>query len=225
MRSGRLLVLVLAAWLHGGCTGDSSRAEAPKRGGAARALAVAVAPVNARTVELEVLPACQALGLAVEATGKNGLFEIAGVDPSRVRYLGILVVEIAVGLVRDLLRLRRPLASGAHACTAQNGAHWWAPSRSLTVATWTQHWVRRSSIIVLMSMNGFTVIRSTRSPIILRSRWCWPGRVDVASAVSVPMPRSQFWQMSRQIELIDGCDSDAKALAEFLLSPLPLLLP
>jgi RND family efflux transporter MFP subunit len=54
MRSGRLLLLLLAAWLPGGCTGDSSRAEAPKRAGAPRAVTVAVAPVNARTVERTV---------------------------------------------------------------------------------------------------------------------------------------------------------------------------
>jgi xanthine/CO dehydrogenase XdhC/CoxF family maturation factor len=62
--------------------------------------------------------------------------------------------------------------SGAHACSAQNGAHWWAFVVSLTVATCTQHWVRRSSIIVLMSMNGFTVMRSTRSASIARIRLC-----------------------------------------------------
>ena len=60
--------------------------------------------------------------------------------------------------------------SGAHACTAQNGAHWWAPVSPLTVATCTQHCVSRSSIIVFMSMNGFTVTRSTRSPSSRRIR-------------------------------------------------------
>ena len=72
---------------------------------------------------------------------------------------GRVAVEIRVAL------------SGAHACTAQNGAHWWSPVSPLTVATCTQHCVRRSSIIVFMSMNGLTVTRSTRSPSIARSRF------------------------------------------------------
>ena len=64
----------------------------------------------------------------------------------------------------------RVALSGAQACTAQNGAHWWSPVSPLTVATCTQHCVSRSSIIVFMSMNGLTVTRSTRSPSIARSR-------------------------------------------------------
>src|SRR4051794_1817923 len=97
--------------------------------------------------------------------------------------------------------------NGGQAWTAQNGAHWWLSS-ALTVATCTQHWVSRSSIIVFMSMKGFTVTRRTRSPSILRSRWCRPGSRDDASMARVPIPRSQFWQMSSQIEDIDGCDND-----------------
>src|SRR6188768_3875956 len=60
----------------------------------------------------------------------------------------------------------RERLSGSQAWTAQNGAHWWLSS-ALTVATCTQHWVSRSSIIVFMSMKGFTVTRRTRSPSIL----------------------------------------------------------
>ena len=78
----------------------------------------------------------------------------------------------------------------------------------LTVATCTQHWVSRSSIIVFMSMNGFTVTRSTRSPSIRRIRSCWPGSFEAASVARVPMPRSQLVQMSLQMVAIDGCDSD-----------------
>ncbi len=62
-------------------------------------------------------------------------------------------------------------------------------------------------------MNGFTVIRTTRSPSIRRIRLRWPGREDAARAVRVPMPRSQFSQMSFQIEPIEGCDRDDCSLS------------
>ena len=63
----------------------------------------------------------------------------------------------------------RPAASAGQACTAQNGAHWWAPVGPI-VPTWTQHWVSRSSIMVLTSMKGLTVTRKTLSPSNFRSR-------------------------------------------------------
>ena len=107
----------------------------------------------------------------------------------------------------------RVRASGAHACTAQKGAHWWASVSSLTVATCTQHCVSRSSIIVFMSMKGLTVTRSTRYPSIARIRFCCPGNDEAASLVRVPMPRSQFSQMSFQMLPMDGCDSDYCSLS------------
>ena len=109
----------------------------------------------------------------------------------------------------DVARLLLWLAADdSHACTAQNGAHWCSSVRWLTVATWTQHWVSRSSIIVFMSMKGLTVTRSTRSPSSRRIRSRWPGSLEAASVARVPMPRSQPVQMSRQIEDMLGWDSE-----------------
>ncbi len=49
-----------------------------------------------------------------------------------------------------------------------------------------------------MSMNGLTVIRTTRSPNILRNRRRRPGNPpDAASVNSVDAPRSQLSQMLR----------------------------
>ena len=64
------------------------------------------------------------------------------------------------------------------------------------MATCTQHCVSRSSIIVDMSMNGFTATRSARSPGIFRDRFLWPGMDEATRVVRVPMPRSPFSQMS-----------------------------
>src|SRR4029077_9200799 len=86
-------------------------------------------------------------------------------EPQRVeRRLGVRPV-LTDHLTRVAAHRGAPVAvemrerlGGSQAWTAQNGAHWWL-SAALTVATCTQHWVSRSSIIVFMSMKGFTVTR------------------------------------------------------------------
>ena len=57
-------------------------------------------------------------------------------------------------------------------------------------------------------MNGLTVMRTTRSPNSFRTRFFPPGKADDASASSVGIPRSQFWQMVRHTSPIPGCDSE-----------------
>ena len=73
-------------------------------------------------------------------------------------------------------------ASEAQAWIAPNGAHWSSPLPAFTVATCTQHWMRRSSIIVLTSMNGLTEIRSVR---LTTAPISWSSTRSAAVIVSV----------------------------------------
>lgn len=83
MPTALLLPALVAAWLLTGCTGESSRAEVPKRSSASRVPAVAVAPVAARTVER-----------TVDATGSLLAWEEATVNTAVPGTIARLLVDL-----------------------------------------------------------------------------------------------------------------------------------
>ena len=96
-------------------------------------------------------------------------------------------------------------ASGAHACTAQNGAHWCASVVALTVAD--VHAALRQALLdhrvhVHERLDGDAqdaLAEHLAQPLVL------PGqRRGRERRERCRCPRSQFWQMSRQIDAIDG---------------------
>ena len=123
MPSGRFLPVLLVAWLLGGCSGDSSRAEAPKRGGASRGTTVAVAPVSARTVERTVdatgsLLAWEEVTLTTAVPGTIARLLVDLGDPvaadqvvaemdRRELALGVEQTEAGVAAAQDALRRAR----------------------------------------------------------------------------------------------------------------------
>ena len=94
------------------------------------------------------------------------------------------------------------LRSAANAWRAQNGIR--TGSSSPVEATWTQHCWSRSTFIVQVSMNVFTLIRFTRLAIAstgTASRWT-SHRPSVLTKPDTP--RSHTSQMSRRWSISSG---------------------